>query len=109
VLSVRDASVGNSLHTQMLVVLSKPGGENVIEPGVEPTSSGCMTGDSTTHLKRSAVMSGTGIHRLICRDICVWQLPLTTGSVRTAPVASAARPLSAPGPPEKVRLTPWAL
>jgi len=40
-------------------------------PGVEPTSSGCMTGDSTTHLKRSAVMNGTGIHRLIYRDICV--------------------------------------
>jgi len=27
--------------------LSKPGGGNVTEPGVEPTSSGCMTGDST--------------------------------------------------------------
>ena len=31
----------------------------------------CMSGDSTTRLKRSAVMSGTGIHRLIYRDICV--------------------------------------
>ena len=41
------------------------------EPGVEPTSSGCTTGDCTTDLKRSAVMSGTGIHRLIYRDICV--------------------------------------
>ena len=30
-----------------------------------------MTGDRTTDLKRSAVMSGTGIHRLIYRDICV--------------------------------------
>jgi len=27
--------------------------------------------DCTTHLKRSAVMSGTGIHSLIYRDICV--------------------------------------
>jgi len=51
--------------------LSKPGGGNVTEPGVEPTSSGCMTGDRTTDLKRSAVMSGIGIHRLIYRDICV--------------------------------------
>jgi len=41
----------------------------VTEPGVEPTSSGCMTGDRTTDLNRSAVMSGTGIHRLIYRDI----------------------------------------
>ena len=44
-------------------------------PGVEPTSSGCIVWgqycDSTTHLKRSAVMSGTGIHRLIYRDVCV--------------------------------------
>ena len=32
--------------------MSKPGGGNVTEPGVEPTSSGCMTGDCTTHLKR---------------------------------------------------------
>jgi len=30
-----------------------------------------MTGDSTTHLERSAVMSGTGIHRLIYRKKCV--------------------------------------
>jgi len=51
--------------------MSKPGGGNLIEPGVEPASSGCLTGDCTTHLKRSAVMSGTGIHRLIYRDICV--------------------------------------
>jgi len=29
-----------------------------------------MTGDRTTDLKRSAVMSGTGIHRLIYRDMC---------------------------------------
>jgi len=36
-----------------------------------PRPLGCMSGDSTTHLKRSAVMSGTGIHRLIYRDICV--------------------------------------
>jgi len=32
---------------------------------------GASSGDSTTHLKRSAVMSGTGIHRLIYRDTCV--------------------------------------
>jgi len=31
----------------------------------------CMSGDSTTRLKRSAVMSSPGIHRLIYRDICV--------------------------------------
>jgi len=43
----------------------------VTEAGVEPTSSGCMTGDRTTDLKTSAVISGTGIHRLIYRDICV--------------------------------------
>jgi len=36
-----------------------------------PRPLGRMTGDSTTRLKRSAVMSGTGIHRLIYRDICV--------------------------------------
>jgi len=30
---------------------------------------GASSGDSTTHLQRSAVMSGTGIHRLIYRDI----------------------------------------
>ena len=41
------------------------------EPGVEPTSSGCITGDRTTDLKSSAVMIGTGIHRLIYWDICV--------------------------------------
>jgi len=49
----------------------KPGGGNVTQPGVEPTSSGCMTGDCTTDLKRSAVISGTGIHCLLYRDICV--------------------------------------
>jgi len=49
----------------------KPRGGDLTEPGVEPTSSMCMTGDRTTDLKRSAVMSGTGIHRLIYRDICV--------------------------------------
>jgi len=43
----------------------------VTEPGVEPTSSGCITGDRTTDLKSSAVMIGTGIHRLIYWDICV--------------------------------------
>jgi len=36
-----------------------------------PRPLGRMTGDSTTRLKRSAVMSGTGIHRLIYRDMCV--------------------------------------
>jgi len=36
-----------------------------------PRPLGCMSGDSTTRLKRSAVMSGTGIHRLIYRDMCV--------------------------------------
>jgi len=36
-----------------------------------PRPLGRMSGDSTTRLKRSAVMSGTGIHRLIYRDICV--------------------------------------
>jgi len=36
-----------------------------------PRPLGCMSRDSTTRLKRSAVMSGTGIHRLIYRDICV--------------------------------------
>jgi len=51
--------------------VSKPGGGNVTEPGVEPTSSGRMTGDRTADLKRSAVISGTGIHRLIYRDVCV--------------------------------------
>ena len=55
----------------LILLLSKPGGGNVTEPGVEPTSSGCMTEDRTTDLKRSAVISGTGIHRLIYRGICV--------------------------------------
>ena len=36
-----------------------------------PRPMGASSGDSTTHLKRSAVMSGSGIHRLIYRDICV--------------------------------------
>jgi len=49
----------------------------VTEPGVEPTSSGCMTGDRTTDLKRSAVISGTGIHRLYI-GIRVWQRLLIT-------------------------------
>jgi len=30
-----------------------------------------MTGDRTTDLKRSVVIGGTRIHRLIYRDICV--------------------------------------
>jgi len=51
--------------------VSNPAGGNVTELGVEPTSSGCMTEDRTTDLKRSAVRSDTGIHRLIYRDICV--------------------------------------
>ena len=36
-----------------------------------PRPLGASSGDSTTHLKRSAVISGTVIHRLIYRDICV--------------------------------------
>ena len=38
-----------------------------------PRPLGALSGNSTTHLKKSAVMSGTGteIHRLIYRDICV--------------------------------------
>jgi len=36
-----------------------------------PRPLGASSGDSTTDLKRSAVMSGTGIHRLIYRDIGV--------------------------------------
>jgi len=51
--------------------LSKPGGGNVTDRESNPRPLGRMTGDSTTRLKRSAVMSGTGIHRLIYRDICV--------------------------------------
>jgi len=65
---------GNTVLTCVVVHgggVSKPGGENVTEPGVEPMSSGCLTGDRTTDLKRSAVVSGTGIHRLMYRNICV--------------------------------------
>ena len=36
-----------------------------------PRPLGASSGDSTTRLKRSAAMSGTEIHRLIYRDICV--------------------------------------
>jgi len=36
-----------------------------------PRPVGASSGDSTTHLKRSAVISGTEIHRLMYRDICV--------------------------------------
>jgi len=36
-----------------------------------PRPLGASSGDSNTDLKRSAVTSGTGIHRLIYRDICV--------------------------------------
>jgi len=49
----------------------------VTEPGVVPTSPGWRTGDRTTDLKRSAVISGTGIHRLYI-GIYVWQRLLTT-------------------------------
>jgi len=51
--------------------MSKPGGGNVTDRESNPRPLGRMTRDSTTRLKRSAVMSGTGIHRLIYRDICV--------------------------------------
>jgi len=51
--------------------MSKPGGGNVTDRESNPRPVGASSGDSTTHLKRSAVMSGTGIHRLIYRDICV--------------------------------------
>ena len=51
--------------------LSKPGGGNVTDRESNPRPLGASSGDSTTHLKRSAVISGTGIHRLIYRDICV--------------------------------------
>ena len=54
-----------------LELMSKPGGGNVTDRESNPRPLGCMSGDSTTRLKRSAVMSGTGIHRLIYRDICV--------------------------------------
>jgi len=43
--------------------LSKPGGGNVTDRESNPRPLGAMTGDSTTRLKRSAVMGGTGIHR----------------------------------------------
>jgi len=69
VFAVRIAEISNPAEAQPFV--SKPGGGNVTEPGVEPTSSECMTGDRTTDLNRSAVISGTGIHRLIYRDVCV--------------------------------------
>ena len=51
--------------------VSKPGGGNVTDRESNPRPLGASSGDSTTHLKRSAVLSGTGIHRLIYRDICV--------------------------------------
>jgi len=51
--------------------LSKPGDGNVTDRESNPCPLGRMIGDSTTRLKRSAVMSGTGIHRLVYRDICV--------------------------------------
>ena len=69
----------NRNQTNNAYFLSQPGGGNVTEPGVEPTPSRCMTADSTTHLKQSAVMSGTGIHRLIYRDICVAATHNTVG------------------------------
>jgi len=59
--------------------MSKPGGGNVTEPRIVPTSSGRKTGDRTTDLKRPAAMSGTGIHRLIYRDICVAVTAHNTG------------------------------
>jgi len=51
--------------------MSKPGGGNMTDRESNPRPLGCMSGDSTTRLERSAVISGTGIHRLIYRDICV--------------------------------------
>jgi len=56
---------------QGAATMSKPGGGNVTDRELNPRPLGRMTGDSTTRLKRSAVMSGTGIHRLMHRDICV--------------------------------------
>ena len=43
--------------------LSKPGGGNVTDRESNPHPLGASSGDSTTHLKRSAVLSATGIHR----------------------------------------------
>jgi len=56
---------------QGAATMSKPGGGNVTDRESNPRPLGCMPGDSTTRLKRSAVISGTGIHCLIYRDICV--------------------------------------
>jgi len=59
------------IDVDICLYMSKPGGGNVTDRESNPRPLGCMSGDSTTRLKRSAVMSGTGIHRLIYRDICV--------------------------------------
>jgi len=48
---------------QVRVRLSNPGGGNVTDRESNPRSLGASSGDSTTNLKRSAVMNGTGIHR----------------------------------------------
>jgi len=52
-------------------VVSKPGGGNVTDRESNPRPLGAWLRTVPTHLKRSAMMSGTGIHRLIYRDICV--------------------------------------
>jgi len=56
---------------QGAATMSKPGGGNVTDRESNPRPVGASSGDSTTHLKRSAVISGTGIHRLVYRDMCV--------------------------------------
>jgi len=61
--------------------MSKPRGGNVTNRESNPRPLGCMSGDSTTRLKRSAVMSGTGIYRLIYIGIYVW-----SAARRTRPV-----------------------
>jgi len=67
---IRETRWGTPMSKAQVAML-KPGGGNVTDRESNPRPLGASSGDSTTHLKRSAVMSGTGIHRLIYRDICV--------------------------------------
>jgi len=60
-----------NVSIQGAATMSKPSGGNVTDRESNPRPLGASSGDSTTHLKRSAVMSGTRIHRLIYRDIYV--------------------------------------
>jgi len=66
-----------------------------------PRPAGASSGDSTTRLKRSAVVSGTGIHRLSYTGIYVWSAARRTRPVLlTTPWQETDRGVRQPGSPQ---------